>query len=156
MCAPKDLVRLHSPNGDYVEFGVAGYEFPQNTEDRWDSNWLMIGGTASLGGRQWQFCEPGMTTFELQELAEWFSALSEGSADKNVIGFTEPNFEFEYLTDDKMRVFFELEVRPEWLKSNIAGQADVFVDVDASHAELRDASSTIVKMLIAFSERGRN
>lgn len=155
-CTPKELVRFSSNYGDYVEFGVAGYEFPQKNEDRWDSNWLMIAGSASLGGRKWEFCDPAMTTFELQELAEWFRALSEGAADKNVIGFTEPNFEFEYLSDGKIRVFFELEVRPDWSKSDIAGQSDVYVDGDVSGVELRKASATIVRMLNAFPERGRN
>lgn len=154
-CKPNELVRFDGQGGDYVEFGVSHYEFPNNTEDRWDSNWLMIAGSASLNGRNWEFCDPAMTTFEIRELKVWFEELSRGATHKNIIGFTEPNFEFEYQSNSKLRVFFELEVRPEWSRSEIAGQADIFIDVDASIIELSDAASTLEKILLAFPERGR-
>ncbi len=34
---------------------IVGYQFPKNTKDEWDSNWLIIDGSGRLTGREWRF-----------------------------------------------------------------------------------------------------
>jgi hypothetical protein len=50
---------------------ILGYQFPDDTTDEYDSNWLVIGGEVWLDGREWQFRDPCLTTFEAKRLADW-------------------------------------------------------------------------------------
>ncbi|MET4084265.1 hypothetical protein ABIB40_004241 [Pedobacter sp. UYP30] len=84
-----------------------------------DGNWLNIYLKVDSKVGKWQTIDPSLTTWEVQEITDWFEQLS---ADKEpefrLITFTEPNLSFELLnepTDNKklIRIKFDLECRPK-------------------------------------------
>lgn len=93
---------------------VVGYQFPDITDDEWDSNWLVVDGVVVLEGRQWRFQDPCLTTFEAIRLADWLDACANGSAKDSYCDFTEPNLQFELIDPETLRVSFALESAPPW------------------------------------------
>lgn len=99
-----------------VRLTIVGYQFPEIIGDEWDSNWLIVDGSARLEGREWRFRDPCLTAFEAIELANWLEACARGTAGKSYCGFTEPNLEFELVDPQTLRVSFALEAAPPWSK----------------------------------------
>lgn len=57
---------------------------------------------------------PCLTTFELQRLADWLDQVAAGTAEQNFCGFTEPNLDFERVSDTSIRIKLSLEALPPW------------------------------------------
>lgn len=76
-----------------LELNIVGYQFPESTNEGWDSNWLMIEGKARLGNCEWSFKDPLMTTFEVEELIGWLK----GPSRLPTKIFVEPNLKLTYL-----------------------------------------------------------
>jgi hypothetical protein len=95
---------------------IAGYQFPEITNDEWDSNWLIVDGSVSLTGREWRFRDPCLTNFEATRLADWMEACARGNPAKPYCGFVEPNLQFDLIDAQTMRVSFALESAPPWAK----------------------------------------
>jgi hypothetical protein len=95
---------------------ITGYQFPEISNDEWDSNWLIIDGSVSLSGREWHFRDPCLTTFEAMRLADWLEACAQGKAPKPYCGFTEPNLQFDLVDAHTVRVSFALESAPPWAR----------------------------------------
>ena len=95
---------------------IVGYQFPKNTKDEWDSNWLIIDGSGRLTGREWRFRDPCLTTFEAASLADWLEACAHGKAREPYCSFTEPNLQLNLVDAQTMRVSFALESAPPWAK----------------------------------------
>ena len=74
----------------WLRMSIVRYQFPQTENDEWDSNWLIIEGHVSLGGRIWEFGDPCLTTFEAIRLADWMDAQAKGTAEQALCAFTEP------------------------------------------------------------------
>jgi hypothetical protein len=103
-------------NDSSFRMEVVRYQFPENAQDEWDSNWLIIAGAVRLDGREWQFRDPCLTTFEALQLADWLDACADHRAEKPYCGFTEPNLQFDLVDPETMRVSFALESAPPWAK----------------------------------------
>ena len=58
---------------------IVGYQFP-DAHDYWDSNWLTVAGIAKHPKGSWQFTDPCLTTFELDQLALWFDGVALGKS----------------------------------------------------------------------------
>jgi hypothetical protein len=95
---------------------IAGYQFPDNNNDEWDSDWLFIDGSVRLNGKEWSFRDPCLTTFEAADLADWLIACAEGKASEPYCAFTEPNLHFDLVDAQTMRISFALESAPPWAK----------------------------------------
>lgn len=132
---------------------IADYEFPEITDDELDSNWLVVEGLVSIGGKQWQFCFPCLTTFEAIRLSEWLDATSNGVAQKAYCAFTEPNLEFHKLSTDTIQVSFALESAPPWAKRGDE-EAAYWVEVPIGPA-LATAAGQLRHQLERFPARGR-
>lgn len=65
----------------------------------------------------WTFCDPCLTTFELEQLAVWLDGVANGKIDPDNGYFTEPNLHFEYVTMpiSAIQVTFAYESAPSWL-----------------------------------------
>ncbi len=100
----------------WFRLAIFDYQFPRETEDRWDANWLMISGSVRLLGRNWKFKDPCLTTFEALSLAAWLEACAHGNPEKPYCSFTEPVLQFDLLDVGTLRVSFALEARPPWGK----------------------------------------
>jgi hypothetical protein len=151
-------MRIENLQGDRFELKILGYQFPWTNDDRWDSNWLLIKTIASLGGWSWSAVCPCLTTFEVAELAVWFEALDGDLEGDLKCAFTEPNLEFQVVTNDTgerlLRIFFELESRPLWASSNIAYLKDLWLDFNLSAIDLPVASHELISELKEFPQRG--
>lgn len=106
---------LEGPEGR-LELTVVRYQFPEQTEDWWDANWLIAQGRVRLKGRGWVFQDPCITTFEARSLADWLEAVSRGDAAKPYLALVEPNLQFDRKAEDRLRVSFALESAPPWAK----------------------------------------
>jgi hypothetical protein len=112
-----------SPNsvnliGDRVglSLGVLSYQFPDSV-DYWDANWLIIDGHVVHPRGPWAFREPCLTSFELQQLAEWFDGVELGHLDPDRGYFTEPGLEFSYVAtpEPAVAVLLAHECAPPWI-----------------------------------------
>ena len=95
-----------------LSISVERYQFPEIINDEWDSNWLIIAGNAELDGKSWTFRDPCLTTFELEHLANCLDQVFLSEAESAYCGFTEPNLDFERLSEQEVRIAFSLEALP--------------------------------------------
>ena len=101
------------------ELIVKSYEYPNhfnNKYDYWDSNWLMINCNIVDGKNTWSFIEPCFTTFEINNLIEWFIKIDTNDYSKTDIMFVEPLIKFEVLKDN-LRLRLSGESKPKWFTS---------------------------------------
>jgi hypothetical protein len=73
-----------------------------------------------------------------------------------ITGYEFPNAEGldEFDADEaRLIVWFELELRPDWAKSGVAGQRDLSADLTVSRSELTQASRELRDQLAAFPSR---
>ena len=121
-----------------VELRITNYEYPDNKDSDWDGNWLNIYLNVKSNLRHWQTVDSSLTTWDFQELINWFEKLSKNDCPKfSKLRFTEPNLSFKLLdnhdqTPKKFRIKFDLELRPKSASSN----KEYFVDCIADNEEL--------------------
>ena len=149
-------MRLKAASGNTFELLILRYEFPDITEDRWDSNWLVVSGKVATADNTWGFIEPCVTTFELADFAEWLEELGRDGEDVAECAFTEPNLEFFYSSTPcpVLRVRFAHESAPPWLKETSQRAAGMTLDFPISHAIARDAAAELRNALIEYPIRG--
>jgi hypothetical protein len=144
-------VQLLGRNDHSLTLSITRYEFA-DAEDDWDANWLMVRAEVRNDEGNWSASAPCLTTREVAELAAWLDAPA-GELD-----FTEPNLMFECVEqcgdDVELRVWFELELRPEWAMSRVAGARDLSADLAVSSAELTQAATELRRELETFPPRG--
>lgn len=138
-----------------VELKIINYQYPEINDDNWDDNWLNIYLNVKCKVGHWQTVDPSLTTWEVQELINWFDKLSKNSRSKytNML-FTEPNLSFELLNDYKadsktFRIKFNLEPRPQ----SASDDKEYFVDFVADNNELKRISMALKSELNKYPER---
>lgn len=90
-------MKLRDSSGNEFRLVILRYQHPDLHEDQWDSNWLVVtGDVAASNGQRWRFSEPCVTTFELENLAEWLDGLAADGRAPSDFAFTEPNLKFAY------------------------------------------------------------
>lgn len=109
-------------NRNKFQFNIAGYEFPARGQSEYDDNWLLVNISVEKDSLHWEQTDPSLLTWELQELAEWFFALSENKdPEYKEPGFVEPNLLFRYnKTDEGYEVIIRFSIEmlpPGWDKS---------------------------------------
>jgi hypothetical protein len=140
-----------------IEFRITNYEYPDFKDGEWDGNWLNIylNVKSSLG--HWQSIGSILTTWEVQEMINWFERLSKNDCPKcSTLRFTEPNLSFELLDNQnqilkKFRIKFDLESRPK----SATDDKEYFVDCIADAEELRRIASDLKIGLEKYPERNR-
>lgn len=136
-----------------LRLSVERYQFPEIANDEWDSNWLIIVGDAVLDGKPWSFRDPCLTTFEMQRLADWLDHVAAGRSEPAFCSFTEPNLDFERLSDVSIRVGFSLEALPPWGdRGGDFGDIGFTMPIDG---RLSIAASALRKLLLQFPVRAR-
>ena len=91
-------MRLKHSSGNELQLVILSYQHPDVKEDRWDANWLNVSGTvATAAGRKWKFSAPCVTTFELEDLADWLDELSDDGRSPAEFEFAEPHLKFAYV-----------------------------------------------------------
>jgi hypothetical protein len=110
-------MRLEAADGAFLELQVVGYEFPDATSSPYDSNWLIVVGRVGYAGREWQFRDPCLLTYEAVRLCAWLEGVGCGSHVQAVEDFVEPDLAFSLVSAAgvrALRVALELEARPDW------------------------------------------
>src|ERR1041384_7672906 len=110
-------MKLFGEHGTSVEISILGYQFPHLADKDYDSNWLQIRVRAIIPDGEWTAEDPCLLTYEVERLAAWLEAVAEGTYTTSSIGFVEPNLEFRMLDGCRLRIYFELECRPPWVRT---------------------------------------
>jgi hypothetical protein len=147
-------MRLDVGNGNSFELAALRYEYPDITEDRWDSNWLVVSGRVTRGEDTWRFVDPCVTTFELAELADWLDHLSWHDAPD--FEFTEPSLVFSYSVRPapRLRVRFAHECAPPWLKTHQDRIEGLTLEFPVSGRDAADLATSVRSILSDFPIRG--
>ena len=83
-----------------VELKLTNYQFPDSNDREWDGNWLNIFIKVNSNLGDWQTIDPSLTTFEVQQLIDWFNDIALSQRPKWIDQeFTEPNLSFKLLND---------------------------------------------------------
>lgn len=149
---------LEGANGDRLALRVYGYQY-HGERDEYDANWLLVDLTASQSGRAWRSLGAILLTWEVAVLADWFDALAVEGSSEPECSFLEPNLRFVSLgvgsIDTSLRIFLELESRPNWARSNEApAEEEFWIDVTVSPENLKTAASNLREELNRFPYRG--
>jgi len=138
-----------------VEFKITNYQFPDNQEGDWDSNWLNIYLKVDSNFGKWQTIDPSLTTWEVQEIIDWFDQLSsDKQPEYRLMTFIEPNLSFELLNEPTennklIRMKFDLECRPK----SATDDKEYFVDISADRDELIAIKKELKDELNKYPER---
>ena len=149
-------MQLYGIDGQSVELHIVGYQFPDLAAVEYDSNWLRIEGHVHHLQGPWSFQDPCLLTYEVTRLANWLDALAQEKPDSDEIDFIEPNLSFRIVHSHAsavLRVYFELEARPNWAAVASAGVNDLWVEFPVRELELRRASRSLREELAIYPQR---
>ena len=141
-----------------LELRITNYEFPENNDGDWDSNWLNIYIKVNSKFGNWQTIDPSLTTWEVKKIIEWFIDLSINKKPKNSrLDFTEPNltFELKNASIDQIKsihIFFDLESRPK----SAAENQEYYIEILVDNNELKRIASELQIELSKYPEKRPN
>ena len=142
-------------NNQTVEIKIINYQFPNEIDDDWDNNWLNIYLEVKSDVGNWQTIDPSLTTWEVNELIDWFNTLSKDELPKYLmLRFTEPNLSFELLDNKSkslklFRINFNLESRPQ----SATDDKEYFVDCLVDNQELKRIADELKIELDKYPKR---
>lgn len=70
---------LLSDHASSVELCPLRYQFATVQGNRYDDNWLVIGGTVTTTEGSWSFADPSLPTHEARQVAAWLRAVAAGT-----------------------------------------------------------------------------
>ena len=149
---------LESPDGrQRLELAIVGYESPDVEGDQYDSNWLMLHVEARDGETAWSAEDPALLTWEVERLAKWFTRLAQGRFEHPWCGFVEPSLEFRADPAEnsqvRLRVYFELELRPPGRSASVVGRRDIYLEFVLTADQLRTAARQLREELSRYPVR---
>lgn len=142
-------------NDQSVELKITNYQFPENADGDWDSNWLTIYLKVKSDVGNWQTVDPSLTTWDVKCLINWFDNLSKNiQPESKEICFSEPNLSFELMDSfdsitKTISIKFNLESRPQ----SAIDEKNYFVDFIADNHELKSIALDLQKELEKYPER---
>ncbi len=139
--------------GNELELGLVGYQFPGEERDPWESNALLVSVRVLAPEGSWEVVDPCLTTWEARRLVSWLAYTAAGGA----VAFNEPNLTVRAGAGAGQRVTvracFALERRPPWARTAV-GAANLCVDLDVARSDLADAAASLLDDLAAYPQRG--
>lgn len=144
-----------SNDNQTVEIKITNYQFPENQDGDWDGNWLNIYLKVDSKMGKWQATDSSLTTWEVQEIIDWFDQLSnDKEPEYRLLTFTEPNLSFELLNNpaDKtklIKIKFDLECRPK----SATDDKEYFVKISTDNHGLNIISKELKDELNCYPER---
>ncbi len=151
-------MKLRARDGTAFELTVEGYQFPEISDDRWDSNWLIICGRVEHPRGGWTFRDPCLTTFELDRLAGWFEGVARSDPRRDAVYFTEPNLDFRYVREPEAAIEVRLgyESGPPWAKSGTERPGSTTLCFPLAESPPQQAAQGLRAELSRFPARGPN
>ena len=150
---------LHGAEGNELELAIAGYQFPDEARDPWDSNWLLVSVRVLSPEGSWAVDDPCLTTWEAKRLVSWLVHAAAREASAAPMTFTEPNLTViagPVAGDPNavhVRASFALELRPPWART-AAGSDNLTVDLIVRRGDLARAAASLLSDLVEFPQRG--
>ncbi|MGW5848797.1 WapI family immunity protein [Streptomyces sp. NPDC055254] len=155
---------LLSDHANSVELRTLSYQFAAAQGNRYDDNWLVIGGTVTTPDGSWSFTDPALLTHEARQVTAWMRAAAAGT-----VAVTRPDAE-GYLSPDTwfnepvlafsladrsetgavIRLHLSLEATPPWRRADIY---QYFVEVRVDTAALLHAADQWDLALASFPTR---
>ncbi len=139
-----------------VRLEALQYEFPGEATGS-DADWLFICVRVKTPQGNWTARDACLETQDVSEIAEWLHALAAGEPADRELEFLEPNLAFEVLSRRPgwvaLRIWFELELRPEWAPWDDVPSRDLSCDVEATPEDLREAAMSLRHDLERFPAR---
>lgn len=131
------------------ELWVVDYQFLDDKNDEYDSNWLTIGIRLKGFKSEWTKSDPSLLTWELKSLSDWLQKILTGDFAEKEIEFIEPNLKFELIdnTHDpyKMRTHLTLESRPVWFTDDETFSFEIDVDREQIDHSVQRLKSELIK-----------
>ena len=145
---------LTGTNGRSFDLSVTGYQFPDVTDDDYDSNWLCVTIKLEGFGKAWTADSPSLMTWELRTLADWFKQILIGTESHNEIRFIEPNLIFQLIYEKAgiflIRTTLSLESKPDWYD-----ESSFFTfDLDVDKNQIQNSINSLEYQLVRFPGRG--
>ncbi len=150
---------LKGREGNELELGLVGYQFPEEERDPWDSNWLLVSVRVLAPEGSWEVVDPCLTTWEAKRLVSYLIHAAAHDPAAVPMTFTEPNLTVTARSKVRsplrvqVKACFQLELRPPWAKT-VAGSGDLCVDLDVERGELARAAASLLGDLVRYPQRG--
>jgi len=150
-------MHLASPEGSLaLELRVLGYQYPGGARDEYDANWLFVAGRVEHPRGNWSFQSACLLTSEAVRLANWLEAVGRGQPSEPELAFIEPCLRFECVSGAlgrSVRAYFQLESRPPWAESGLAGPPPCFIEFPVSELPFRRAVESLRQQAARYPER---
>ena len=150
---------LRGQEGNELELGLVGYQFPKEERDPWDSNWLLVSVRVLAAEGSWDVVDPCLTTWEAKRLVSYLIHAAAHDPAAVPLTFTEPNLVVTVRSRTSaplrvhLRACFALELRPPWARM-AAGSGNLCVDLDVERGDLARAAASLLSDLVQFPQRG--
>lgn len=150
---------LRGAEGNELELAIAGYQFPDEDRDPWDSNALLVAVRVLAPGGTWSVVDPCLTTWEARHLVSWLVHAAGREPLPAPITFSEPNVTVTARSVAgaphrvHVRAGFALELRPPWAHT-AAGSDHLGVELEVGRGELARAAASLLTDLAQFPQRG--
>ena len=122
-------MKLLGSDRQRFELRILGYQFPELENEDYDSNWLIIETNVDHPDGHWISQAPCLLTYEVTRLANWLDKIVKSEEVDPEEYFFEPNLRVwlwnANTQEKKIRIYFELESRPEWAPADGGGIEDV-------------------------------
>ncbi|WP_405950277.1 hypothetical protein OG588_31925 [Streptomyces prunicolor] len=159
---------LLSDHVNSVELRPLRYQFAATRGNRYDDNWLVVGGKVTTPEGGWSFADPSLLTHEAREIAGWLRGAAQGTvavtrpdAEGYVspdTWFNEPVLAFSLADRSEagavVRVHLSLEAAPPWRQGD--HRVDIyqyFVNLRVDPAALLHAADQWDLALASFPTR---
>lgn len=147
-------MKLKNKDQASFELNIQNYQYPGLKTEGYDSNWLMVQIKVNHPKGKWESVDPSLLTWELKEIAEWFEKIQKKEIVEKELVFIEPNLSFKLMGESKyIRIYFDLEYRPTWAASKIAGGEDLWLDIEIENNNLTAAAEDLRRQLSMFPQR---
>lgn len=149
-------MQIFGNNGNIFKLSILGYQFPEMKSEAYDSNWLIIEVDVTCSQGAWIAQNPCLLTYEVARLANWFEAIASETNTKSIQKFIEPNLEFHFIDSPPekcLRIYFELELRPEWAAWEQGIMKDLWVDFPLSDLDLNQIANSLRSQLCKYPQR---
>src|SRR5437899_8639941 len=141
---------MTSTDGYEFSLNLLGYQFPDNLNNKYDANWLVISIAVTAPKGSWTARGPYLLQWEAERLATWLEGMTKGAPFGARIGFIEPNLKFELVDQSvermTLRIWFNAEFHPPWSEhygaSRLVDEGD-FVDFQLSPKDLMMAARSM-------------
>jgi hypothetical protein len=150
---------LRGAEGNELELAIAGYQFPDETRDPWDSNALLVSVRVLAPEGTWSVVDPCLTTWEAKHLVSWLVHAAGREPSPAPITFAEPNLTVTARSVAgaphrvQVRANFALESRPPWART-AAGSDHLTFDLEVGRGDLARAAASLLDDLAEFPQRG--